>query len=158
MTRKLACVAAFAGGLTLAGCSLISTPQEAPRDDAGQVTEAAEADVTTLQVGDCTDEMADGNISESVLLPCGEPHYWEVFAATDLADGEFPADTEDQAFDYCGTEFEPFVGMDYDNSAYELFVMYPTAETWNLFDDREILCLVGTDAGGLTGTLRGIAG
>ncbi|MDR0591844.1 MAG: hypothetical protein LBG60_01015 [Bifidobacteriaceae bacterium] len=157
MKSKLVWLVALSVCLGAAGCGLIGTTKEAPRGEQGEVVESAKADVFTMKVGDCTGDLDEGEISESLLIPCGDAHYWEAYASTQMTGDDYPADAADQADAYCLSEFEPFIGLSYEESVYEVTYLYPTQETWDLVDDREILCLAGGDTGDLVGTLKGIA-
>ncbi|MDR2566479.1 MAG: septum formation family protein [Bifidobacteriaceae bacterium] len=157
MKSKFAVLTALAISVSLTGCGFLDRPKEAPRDESGKVVESAQADVFSLKIGDCTGQLDEGDISESLLIPCEEPHYWEVFVSQQLKDDELPADVEDQALEFCNSQFTNFIGLSFDESVYEFFYMYPTPDTWKYAHDREILCLVGSDAGGLVGSLKDVA-
>ena len=164
-TARAARTAAVAvlGLVALTGCSAVQDAmggaQEPTRDEeTGEITEAAEADVFAIAVGDClnTADLA-GDVSEVPTVPCSDPHESEVFAATDMPEGEFPGEEAvgTAADEFCLAEFASFVGMDYYDSALEMTTLSPTQETWDGMDDREILCVVEDLAGGVTGTLKG---
>jgi len=160
-------VSAVALALTTSGCGAvldeISGPAEAQRDEpGGEVTAASDADVFSIQVGDCivTAKLPDGENVESVpVVPCSEPHDAEVYAETELPEGDFPGDEAlaASADEFCLEEFESFVGVSYDESAYYYWPFTPLEEGWNTMDDRVIQCVIDTDGTDVTGTLEGSA-
>lgn len=150
-----ALLAAGALTLVLAGCG----PQAAERDaETGEITEATEADVFSITVGDCINSADLGTEVETVpTVPCDEPHDTEIFASTKLPDGEFPGDDAimEMANEYCLPAFETFIGLDYDSSEIYYQPLTPSQLSWDEADDREVLCMAVDEAGGLTGTLEG---
>lgn len=145
---------ALAVALLLAGCGA-----GVPRDSTGQVTAAATTDAFSIKVGDCVGKVDGDSTDKLPLLPCAEKHSWEAFAANDLTGTDFPgnAEVKDQAEKACGVAFEDFIGIAAEDSRYEVTFLTPTRETWTQAGDREVVCLVGTSSGGITGSLRGIA-
>jgi hypothetical protein len=122
--------------------------------------------VMELGVGDCFNEgemfggiAAQGEeVSDVPLIDCAEPHDSEFFHSEELPDGDFPGDAamEKSLEDIClGSAFEEFIGIDYMDSDFYVGAIQPTAETWDLLDDREMLCYVVTDGETVTGTLEG---
>lgn len=151
MTRA-AIAALVCTAVVLTGCA---TP--GPRSSAGVVTTEASVDAFQLVVGDCTGPMKEGDVSSLKVVPCGDPHNYEAFAASDLPDGEFPGDNEvrNKAQGFCSPKFRTFIGVSTKDSAYDLFYLYPTDGTWAT-GDRQVLCLAGLDKGGIKGTLKGV--
>ncbi|WP_024286065.1 septum formation family protein [Cellulomonas sp. KRMCY2] len=141
------------GGLTACG------PGDAVRDEeSGEIVEGSDSDVFSLRIGDCLNTAeAETEVQSVQTIPCAEAHDSEVYATTDLADGEFPGQDEvfAQADDFCYAEFETFIGVSYDDSEIYLQSMAPTQESWDNMDDRQILCLAvdTTTKGGVTGTM-----
>ncbi|WP_017589227.1 septum formation family protein [Nocardiopsis ganjiahuensis] len=120
--------------------------------------------VMNIAVGDCFDEAAmqtalgGEEVSNIPLIDCAEPHDAEVFHVEDLPDGEFPGDASvgDSMEEICtGSAFEEFVGVNYMDSAIHVGGLQPTAQTWDSFDDREILCYVISDEGPISESLQG---
>jgi hypothetical protein len=153
----LSCTALVA----LTGCSLLGGGNEPERDEEGDITEAADADAFAIRVGDCLESMdwGGGELSTVPVIPCAEAHESEVYAATDLPEGDFPgtAEIESQADEYCYGEFTGFVGVAWDESAFEYGYLSPTQESWEQADDREILCVIWDPSGPTTGSLAGVA-
>ncbi len=155
--RCAAAVLAGAAALSLAACG----PQDAQRDEAtGEITASAEADVFSLQVGDCLDMSAlaeQTEVETLPTLPCSDPHDGEVYAETTLADADkLPSDLVAQAEEFCGAEFEPFVGMPYETSTLEVTYLHPTDASWGQ-GDRGVQCVVIATQEPVTGTLEGSA-
>lgn len=118
--------------------------------------EAVEVDAFDVRVGDCVHTPDLEDLVETVrTVPCSEPHDSEAFASMDLPDGEYPGidAVELAADDFCYAEFPGFVGMSYEDSELYYFPLYPVEDGWNVLDDREVLCFVTDEAGGVTGTL-----
>ena len=60
------------------------------------------------------------------------------------------------AFDACVARFEDFVGLDYPSSRLDVMTLYPSADSWQRHDDREIVCAVyDMEAKKLVGSVRG---
>lgn len=139
--------------LALAGCAA------GVRDDAGRVTAPATTDTFSVRVGDCLGKLPSESTDELSLLPCTEPHYWEAFATATLTGEDFPgtAAVRNQAEDECNRAFAGFVGVAANKSKLELTMLTPTKETWTQANDREVVCLVGSPGGGVTGTLKDAA-
>lgn len=155
--RALAALTIGAAGLALAGCSLL--PGGNPTDGETGTGDGESTDVFTIKVGDClNDGSAEGEVSEVPVVDCAEPHDSEAYASIIMDDGEFPGDqaVEDQAIADCTTEFNSFVGIDYQASALDFAYYYPTEGSW-ANGDREILCLIVDPAGQVTGSLEGAA-
>jgi len=142
--------------LALAGCGLIRSG-DAHRDGSGRPTESSKADVFKLKVGDCISRFKEGVVGDVTVIPCGEGHDLEAFAATKMSDASYPgADAATKkAEDFCFGEFTDFIGKDYEDSILETLYFQPTALSWRS-GDREILCLVGRPEGAQSvGTLKG---
>lgn len=116
--------------------------------------------VLDLQVGDCLSS-ADFTGEEVSTLPtvrCSEPHDAEIFAATELPEGEYPGVEAVRlaAEDFCLPAFEEFVGISYVDSELAVYPLFPTEDSWASDDDREILCIVVAPED-VTDTLEGAA-
>ncbi|GGC03248.1 septum formation family protein [Cellulomonas carbonis] len=162
-TQRLAALAA-ASTLVLmtSGCAvadLLGGADEPVRDASGEIVEAADADAFSIRVGDCletTEAFAEATEVESVpTVPCGDPHDAEVYATTLLDDGDFPGDeaVAKKADELCYGEFEAFVGLPYEDSALDFTMLYPSEQSWDLMDDREVVCILVDLDGGVTGSM-----
>jgi hypothetical protein len=144
--------------VSLGACS----DDEPERDETtNEITEAGDADVFTMAVGDCLPDQsaALGEVADVPVVPCEQPHASEVFYSH-IIDGEVmpdPPAMEAIVTEQCtGGNFESFVGLSYDQSVLEVSWLEPTIESWGS-GDREILCIVNDPAGGVTGSLAGAA-
>lgn len=175
-SRTLRLLAAPALAVTLAatltGCGSIldsvlgDAPEPAQRDEpGGEITASAQADVFSLQVGDCLNYAAQSEetseFSSLPTVPCAEQHDTEIYAETTLTEEQYqealttPAEGADPTFadQFCYDAFAPFVGTSYEESALDYTFLSPTAESWEQGDDV-LQCLVVHLEGGLTGTMR----
>src|SRR5690606_6771886 len=121
-TRRALALAGSAVALSVAlsGCSalngILGGGSDAPRDEeTNEVTEQANIDIFSLKVGDCKMEDVPGEIKETEVVPCSEPHDEEVFFEFELEGDEFPGgdaiDAEGEA--QCLPAFEDYVGIDF---------------------------------------------
>lgn len=149
----LTCLAALA----VAGCSWIediSTGQAAhePGELSGHVFGI------DLVAGDCilTELRTEEPMWFVELVPCDEPHRFEVAELHLVGDGEYPGD--DQAFRTanrgCRTAFSNFVGIDYRSAELDYFFYWPDESWWDA-DVRTAVCMVYDPDRLVTGTLRG---
>ncbi|OMH27731.1 hypothetical protein BKD30_03610 [Tersicoccus phoenicis] len=139
-----------------AGCGAPSS--DPPRDALGRVTETARTSAFALEVGDCTGPIDPANNIETVdVIPCDRSHAFEVYAAHTMAEPTFPGMEEagTVAERECRTAFADFVGVPNDQSTYTMLYLYPTQRSWRGQTDRQVLCLVGRESGGVTGSLKG---
>lgn len=157
--KGIAAVAAAAAVLLLASCSLLSS--DAPRDENGQVTEATTISVFKLQKGDCFDEasMGTGEVNTVKVIPCDEPHDSEIFAEKTLTGSSYPGDSviQDDADEFCYSEFEPFVGISYESSIHYFYSLTPTQGSWEGENDRLIQCIIISEDGNISESLKGAA-
>lgn len=160
MNRPVLTVALVAAVTLLSACSSVADRVGQVQQEAGKalLPQIAIGECTNLEFPEGTDSSATTSVAEIEKVDCAQPHKWETFAEKQLplAD-EYPGDSGMSvlADDFCAGEFEGFVGTAYDNSEIELTYLTPTAEGWSQLRDRTITCLVGSDAGDITGTLKG---
>ncbi|MBH0055109.1 MULTISPECIES: septum formation family protein [unclassified Salinibacterium] len=157
--RTLAIATIAVAAVALSGCSIIDqvTNEISDAVDPGAGTTQ---DIFSLVIGDCEVGNQDGGeVSSTKTIDCAEPHDAEVYAASYMADGDFPGDSaiEDQATADCYAEFGTFIGAEYEDSVYDFSWYYPTEGSWSE-GDREILCLVYDPSGDqISGSLAGAA-
>lgn len=160
--RSLRALGAALAGLALVGLAACGSDDDEPdRDETtNEITEAGDADVFSIEVGDCMsdDAATTGEVSEVPVVPCEEPHASEVFYIHQIEAETLPDETEMQALveEQCVGNFESFVGMPYDTSALRVTWLEPTSGSWD-GGDRELVCLVVDPAGDVTGSLAGAA-
>lgn len=138
----------------LTGCST-----DAPRDSAGQVTAAATTDAFSIKVGDCVGKLDGDSAEELPLTPCDQAHFWEAYASSKLDGTDFPGTSQvnDLSDKACSAAYKAFMGIALDDSKYEVTYLSPTKESWTQAQDREVVCLVGSSSGNITGSLKGKA-
>lgn len=117
-------------------------------------SEDVPADVLSLSIGQCLDDVSTGIITSDNIVACDVPHTYEVFGEVAVPDGSFPGDGEidSTAQQSCDEAFVSFVGVSYDESTLEYTYVAPTSDTWEL-GDRQIACLITDPAGETTGSL-----
>lgn len=152
--------AAAALALVVSGCGALGGGADDAKRDAssGEVTESAAASVFSLEVGDCiaipdADQML---VEQLDAMPCDQPHDAEIYAEQTLAKLPEEADLETLAGTFCLAEFEPFVGLAYEESVLEVTYLYPTEDSWAQGDDV-LQCVVVHPSEDVTATLRGSA-
>ncbi|MCP3016365.1 septum formation family protein [Nocardiopsis dassonvillei] len=120
--------------------------------------------VMELNVGDCFVEsemntaLASEDVSNVPLVDCAEEHDSEFYFAYDMTEAEYPGEdaTMTQADELCtGENFTDFVGVPYAESEIYAYYLYPSQQTWEHYNDREIICYVNTPGEMVTGTLAG---
>jgi hypothetical protein len=145
-----------------------TTTSESPRS----TTTTSESTTTTAElstslvgaflVGDCINDTAHqtGVGGEISRVDCASPHDGEVYALPTLQ-GEpgapYPGDNEvtSQGDRLCLEAFAPYVGIEYQDSQWDYFFFSPAEQTWNDFDDRQVVCyLVDPDLTKIEGSLR----
>ena len=123
---------------------------EADRDAAGSIVDGGNVDAFTIRLGDCFNDTValgadeSGEVSSLPGVPCSEPHDNEVYAVFDVSFEAFPGDDRmaDTAFEQCLDRFAGFVGVDYESSMLDITALYPSDQSWNVQNDREVVCAV----------------
>lgn len=152
-----------ASGAALAGLAMLGLTacgeDEPERDESGAVTEGGEADVFSLQVGDCISGETEGQVSSTPVVPCDEPHESEAFYSHIMDEGGFPGAAAFQTAveEHCVPAFAEYVGVPLEESALDITWLEPSQQSWDEGADREVLCMVYDPAGQTTGTLEGAA-
>jgi Septum formation/Protein of unknown function (DUF2510) len=132
------------------------TTEESPTTTE-ESTGPTDADVFSLQVGDClVDTSTDGEVQEVPVVPCSEPHASEIFYSHMIDAASLPSDSEMETIidEACVGNFESFVGLDYYSSELTITWLQPTEGSWSS-GDRELLCIVADPSGEVTGSLAG---
>jgi len=146
-----------------AGAYLFHSLTEVDRDETGAIVDAGSLNAFQMRVGDCFDDgsaFAEENASIGSVpgVPCANPHDNEVYAVFDISAASFPGDAmADMAHDACLERFEAFVGKDYDSSSLDIATLYPSRDSWNAQNDREVVCAVyDIELAKLTGSVKGL--
>ncbi|MBP1818894.1 septum formation family protein [Mycobacterium sp. OAE908] len=110
---------------------------------------------TDVKVGDCLKEIPGNTRVLTVdTIGCDKPHAGEVFAVLLMPEGDFPGQSAIEAYqNKCEPELATYApGAVTDNSV-QLYVLYPTAETWSQ-GDRAVTCVATLDPP-RSGSLKG---
>jgi hypothetical protein len=110
---------------------------------------------TDVKVGDCLKEIPGNTRVLTVdTIGCDQPHAGEVFAVLLMPEGDFPGQSAIEAYqNKCEPELATYApGAVTDNSV-QLYVLYPTAETWSQ-GDRAVTCVATLDPP-RSGSLKG---
>ncbi|WP_157083929.1 septum formation family protein [Millisia brevis] len=117
-----------------------------------------DTDIFAIRVGDClTQEVGSGTTSSTEIIPCSEPHSGEIYASFNSSAATFPGTDamNSEAEDGCVVRFTDFVGIPWQQSTLAISYFVPTNDSWDLANDREILCIIEDPAGPTSGTLQG---
>lgn len=126
---------------------------ETTRDSSGDITESGELGAFALNVGDCVNDPSmlgqgtePGTVGSFTGVPCAETHTGEVIlVASDFFADETAMPTEQEMFQSggqrCVEALDEYTGTSYTDSNYDVSVLYPTQESWDLMDDRELVCI-----------------
>ena len=156
--RRASIIATAALGVALlAGCSAGAPTRD---ETTNEITEAGDADVFQIAVGDCIDDSTSTEVAEVPVVPCDQPHDNEVIFSFEMPAGEFPGQ---EAFvaaaeEQCPPALEAYVGIAFADSMYDVWPITPTEDGWTQGDDREVLCLVfDPTLAKIEGTVKGAA-
>jgi hypothetical protein len=149
------------GIVVAAGAFAVNHFMQADRDSTGAIVSEGSVNAFQMRVGDCFDDgstFSDEEVNSVPGVPCAQPHDNEVYAVFDVSATTFPGDKmADMAHEQCVQRFEAFVGKDYDSSSLDVATLYPTRESWQQQNDREVICAVyDIDTKKLTGSVRGL--
>jgi Septum formation len=139
-------------GLIVVGV-VVGLPEDAERDDSGRITERGEVSAFDLHEGDCFDlPTPNSEVFDVSGVPCTEPHDAEVLSTFDIDGDEFPGQQAviREAARGCKTRFADFIGVTYQRSVLDMQYLYPTEQSWNTQDDREVVCAVTDPKGKIT--------
>jgi hypothetical protein len=97
---------------------------------------------TDVKVGDCLKEIPnDARVLTVSTVGCEEPHAGEVFSVLLMPDGDFPGQPAIEKYaDKCSPELASYAPKAMTDDAIQLYVLYPTAETWEQ-GDRAVTCI-----------------
>jgi hypothetical protein len=128
------------------------------RDDTGAIIEGGGLGAYAIQVGDCVNEPDNLTLVESLeAVPCSQAHDAEAYADFQLTGSSWPGEdaVSEDAWTGCYERYESFVGIPWDDSELDFWVLQPTEESW-ADDDRAVTCALATmDGSPLRGSMRG---
>lgn len=111
--------------------------------------------ITDPYVGAETNENGAFTIGDYEEIDCNQTHYGEIYAIGYSSLTTFDNDAlVTEIGDYCYVNFEPYVGLDYNESELYYDYWYPSQETWDS-GDRVLVCLVTTVDGVVNEPLAG---
>jgi hypothetical protein len=110
---------------------------------------------TDVKEGDCLKDIPDDTKVLTVsTVGCEESHAGEVFAVLMMPDGDFPGQSAIESYaDECSPELESYAPDAMTDDTIQLYVLYPTAETWEQ-GDRAVTCIATLDPA-RTGSIKG---
>ena len=110
---------------------------------------------TDVEVGDCLKEIPGSTRVLTVdTVGCNEPHAGEVFAVLLMPEGDFPGQSAIEEYqNKCEPELASYAPDAIIDNSVQLYVLYPTAETWKQ-GDRAVTCVATLDPP-RTGSLKG---
>lgn len=178
-----AAIAAVALTPVLSGCTQVASAVagaildargERPAPPAAPETDDVDNDMlfVNLRVGDCYDEPSEYDPQGAwsiLLIPCEEPHWYELYAKSDLGMSHFPdaisttaefpgeEEVEVAANEVCYEAFADYVGGSYEDSTLEYWYYLPTADSW-AHGDRMARCVIGLEEGTIAGSAAGSGG
>lgn len=149
--------------IVFGGLALWAEFNSGKRDNSGDVISSGTMDIFSIRPGDCLDESTtdvDEVVRSSVtVVPCGEPHSFEVYAQFDMPGGAYPSPEEFEAAisTGCLEPFQGYFGIAFEDSILGFMNYQPTREGWVEANDREITCMAyRTDGAEMIGLARGI--
>jgi hypothetical protein len=115
--------------------------------------------VSNPEVGACTGDVANAQWNDDgvEIVDCAKPHFYEIYAAEPMTTIK-PASDNDiktEVTTFCKAQFESFVGLSFDSSTLDVRSNHPSMSSWDATSKHDIQCMVGSDAGGITDTLKG---
>lgn len=110
---------------------------------------------TDVEMGDCLSEIpGDTRVLTVKTIDCAEPHAGEVFAVLQMPGDDFPGQAAiDTYADKCSPELATYSPSAMTDDSVQLYVLYPTAETWEQ-GDRAVTCIATLDPP-RSGSLKG---
>lgn len=108
-------------------------------------------------LGECTGPQ-DVNPLDVVVLPCKGKHSYEVYAEKKLSGKAAPTGNAltQLVNSVCAAGFTTFVGVSAAKSKYEYTYFIAKDDLWPKVKDHRLVCSVGSPAGGIKGSLKGV--
>lgn len=115
--------------------------------------------VLVLEIGTCFDDPASfAEVTDVPVVACADPHDNEVIALLTVDGPSFPGEdvVNARAGEGCIAAFDPYVGIAYAESVYEVGWFAPSADSWAI-GDREVICFAFDLTGAETvGSISGV--
>lgn len=110
---------------------------------------------TDVKQGDCLADLPSNTRVLTVkTIGCDQTHAGEVFAVLQMPDGDFPGQAAIDAYaEKCSPELAAYSPDAMTDNSIQLYVLYPTAETWEQ-GDRAVTCVATLDPP-RTGSIKG---
>ena len=110
---------------------------------------------TDVKVGDCLKEIPGNTRVLTVdTVGCDKSHAGEVFAVLLMPEGDYPGQSAIEEYqNKCEPELASYAPDAITDDSVQLYVLYPTAETWEQ-GDRAVTCVATLDPP-RTGSLKG---
>lgn len=110
---------------------------------------------TEVKEGDCLAEIPSNTRVLTVkTVGCDQAHAGEVFAVLQMPDGDFPGQAAIDAYaEKCSPELAAYSPDAMTDTSVQLYVLYPTDETWKQ-GDRAVTCIATLDPP-RSGTIKG---
>jgi hypothetical protein len=110
---------------------------------------------TDVKVGDCLKEIPrDTKVLTVNTIGCDQAHAGEVFAVLQMPDGDFPGQPAIEKYaDRCSPELAKYAPKAMADESVQLYVLYPTADTWEQ-GDRAVTCIATLDPA-RSGSIKG---
>lgn len=128
----------------------------ANRDNNGAIVDPGTVSAKTIKVGDCLNDLKEGDVKNVAAVPCAQPHSAEVYAEFTLTGTTYPGEDAvvKKAEDGCSTRFETAIATKYlEDDTIGIFYLYPSTDTWKT-GDRKVSCIAEKTGGTLTGSIR----
>jgi hypothetical protein len=126
------------------------------RNDAGEIVDPGNVSAKAIKVGDCLNDLKEGDVKNIAAVPCAQAHSAEVYAEFTLTGTTYPGEDAviKKAEDGCSTRFETAIATKYlDDDTIGIFYLYPSTDTWKT-GDRKVSCIAEKTGGTLTGSIR----
>lgn len=110
-----------------------------------------------FEAGQCLNGLLDAStqVESLPVVGCDKEHEGEVYAVKkSTLDSYNLLSVRDEADEYCYTEFESYVGVDYMESTLFFTHLTPSSQSWSS-GDRDIVCIVMPAEDTTTGSLKG---
>lgn len=141
--------------VVIGGVWLWSEISQVDRDETGAAISAGSESVVDVRLGDCVlafgGEESDSQVTDSsvTVVPCDEPHRYEVYAVQSSAFASYDIETfESEGDAYCYDQFSRYTGVPWEEAEITYTVFFPTRESWSA-GDRGLTCALHYDDYGL---------